>query len=186
MPTLIVDAVTASATADITAVLTPADAATSSVATAVSAAPRAVESPAPPAGPPFVAGLSPWSVPGDWWRLGSGAPIPGHPLAATWSGQRTLGAAAAASGTSADAGKPHGPPQASPEHRPQLPDRVPFAPVSSASAAAVGGGGASGSGLPVLLVLPFVAALLDLARRVALEHATWPSGHRRRVPDRPG
>jgi hypothetical protein len=54
------------------------------------------------------------------------------------------------------------------------------------AAAAGGGGGSSGSGLPVLLILPFVAALLDLARRVALEHATWPSGHRRRVPDRPG
>ena len=33
---------------------------------------------------------------------------------------------------------------------------------------------------------PFVAVLLDLARRVALERATWPSGHRRRVPDTPG
>jgi hypothetical protein len=64
---------------------------------------------------------------------------------------------------------------------------VPFGPVSSASAAAVGGAGSSGgSGLPVLLMLPFVAALLDLARRVALEHATWPSGHRRRMPDKPG
>jgi hypothetical protein len=54
------------------------------------------------------------------------------------------------------------------------------------SAAAVGGGGSSGGGLPFLLALPFVAALLDLARRVALDRATWPSGHRRRDPDPPG
>jgi len=59
--------------------------------------------------------------------------------------------------------------------------------VSGVSAsAAAGGGGSSGSGLPLLLALPFVAALLDLARRVALEHAALPSGHRGRAPDRPG
>jgi hypothetical protein len=61
------------------------------------------------------------------------------------------------------------------------------APISSVSAAAVGGGGgSSGGGIPFLIALPFVAALLDLARRVALDRATWPTGHRRRAPDRPG
>ncbi len=43
-----------------------------------------------------------------------------------------------------------------------------------------------GGGLPIFLALPFLAAVLDLARRVALERVTWPSGHRRRPPDTPG
>jgi hypothetical protein len=84
---------------------------------------------------------------------------------------------------------PARPPQARPSPRaPGRPSNAPVISVSgvSAGAAAGGSGGSSGSGLPLLLALPFVAALLDLARRVALEHATWPSGHRRRVPDRPG
>jgi hypothetical protein len=51
---------------------------------------------------------------------------------------------------------------------------------------AAGAGGSSGGGIPIFLALPFVAAMLDLARRVALDRATWPSGHGRRVPDRPG
>jgi hypothetical protein len=74
-----------------------------------------------------------------------------------------------------------------PRERLPSPGRAPAVSTSGVSAAAAsGGGGSSGSGLPVLLLLPFVAALLDLARRVALEHATWPTGHRRRAPDRPG
>jgi hypothetical protein len=59
-------------------------------------------------------------------------------------------------------------------------------PISSVSAAAVSGGGSPGGGVPFLLALPFVAALLDLARRVALDRATWPSGQWRRDPDPPG
>jgi hypothetical protein len=81
------------------------------------------------------------------------------------------------------------PPEATPRPRvSRVPAKAPVISVSgvSASAAAGGTGGSSGSGLPLLLALPFVAALLDLARRVAIEHATWPSGHRRRVPERPG
>jgi hypothetical protein len=68
------------------------------------------------------------------------------------------------------------------------PSRDPSAPtpISSVSAAAVGGGGSPGPGLPFLLAIPIVAALLDLARRVALQRGTWPSGHRRRAPERPG
>jgi hypothetical protein len=83
---------------------------------------------------------------------------------------------------------PARPPEATPRPRaPHAPSRAPVISVSGVSAsAAAGGGGSSGSGLPLLLALPFVAALLDLARRVALEHAALPSGHRRRAPDRPG
>jgi len=84
---------------------------------------------------------------------------------------------------------PARPPEATPTPRaPHAPGKAPVISVSgvSASAATGGAGGSSGSGLPLLLALPFVAALLDLARRVALEHATWPPGHRRRVPERPG
>jgi hypothetical protein len=73
-----------------------------------------------------------------------------------------------------------------PRWRPAPLQRPAAAPVPTASAAGVAGGGSSGSGLPFLLALPFVAALLDLARRVAFERATWPTGHRRRAPDRPG
>ena len=64
--------------------------------------------------------------------------------------------------------------------------KLPMSPVSGASVSAAGTGGSSGGGLPIFLALPFIAAMLDLARRVALERATWPSGHRRRVPDTPG
>ena len=96
----------------------------------------------------------------------------------------------AASPASSDAPKaPPRPPEATASPRsPHAPAKAPVISVSgvSASAAAGGAGGSSGSGIPLLLALPFVAALLDLARRVALEHATWPSGHRRRVPERPG
>jgi hypothetical protein len=55
-----------------------------------------------------------------------------------------------------------------------------------ASAAASTGGASSGGGLPVFLALPFLVALLDLARRVALERAASPSEHRSRMPDTPG
>jgi hypothetical protein len=63
---------------------------------------------------------------------------------------------------------------------------APSAAPSTATASAAGAGGSSGGGLPIFLALPFLAAVLDLARRVALERATWPSGHRRRIPDTPG
>ena len=61
-----------------------------------------------------------------------------------------------------------------------------MSPVSGTSVSAAGTGGSPGGGLPIFLALPFIAVMLDLARRVALERATWPSGHRRRVPDTPG
>ena len=64
--------------------------------------------------------------------------------------------------------------------------KAPASAPTGASASAAGVGGSPGGGLPIFLALPFIAAVLDLARRVALERATWPSGHRRRIPDTPG
>jgi hypothetical protein len=77
-------------------------------------------------------------------------------------------------------------------HVPGAPDepspapRAPMTAPTGATASAAGAGGSSGGGIPIFLALPFVAAMLDLARRVALDRAAWPSGHRRRVPERPG
>jgi hypothetical protein len=34
--------------------------------------------------------------------------------------------------------------------------------------------------------VPFLAAMLDLARRVTLDRVSLPSGHRSRVPEDPG
>ncbi len=64
--------------------------------------------------------------------------------------------------------------------------RAPAPSPAGTSASAAGAGGSSGGGLPIYIALPFLAALLDLARRVALERATWPTGHGRRIPDTPG
>ena len=73
-----------------------------------------------------------------------------------------------------------------PSWKPSAARHAPAAAPSGASASAAGAGGSSGGGLPIFLALPFLVAVLDLARRVALERATWPSGHRRRMPDTPG
>jgi hypothetical protein len=73
-----------------------------------------------------------------------------------------------------------------PSWKPSAATRAPAATPSGTSASAAGAGGSSGGGLPIFLALPFLAAVLDLARRVALERVTWPSGHRRRMPDTPG
>ena len=64
--------------------------------------------------------------------------------------------------------------------------KLPMSPVSGTSVSAAGTGGSPGGSLPIFLALPFIAVMLDLARRVALERATWPSGHRRRAPATPG
>ena len=62
------------------------------------------------------------------------------------------------------------------------PERAP----SGTSVSAAGAAGSSSGSLPIFLALPFLAALLDLARRVALERIATPSGHRSRIPDTPG
>ena len=129
---------------------------------------------------------------GGWWVYGAppqSAPSPAgdsYPTA-PFEPQSAWRAAAPAQATAGAPREPTRPAEAAPRQRPPLPDRAPAVSASGVSAASSAGvGGSSGSGLPALLLLPFVAALLDLARRVALEHATWPSGHRRRAPDRPG
>ena len=91
----------------------------------------------------------------------------------------------ASTGTRHDPRKAKAVPRRTPSR--SAPDqKLPMSPVSSTSVSAAGTGGSPGGGLPIFLALPFIAAMLDLARRVALERATWPSGHRRRVPDTPG
>jgi hypothetical protein len=69
--------------------------------------------------------------------------------------------------------------------------RAPSSPVPETaplgtSAAPSAGGGSSSGGLPIFLALPFLVAVLDLARRVAIERIATPSGHRSRIPDTPG
>jgi hypothetical protein len=91
----------------------------------------------------------------------------------------------ASTGTRHDARKAKAAPRRTPSR--SAPDpKLPMSPVSGTSVSAAGTGGSPGGGLPIFLALPFLAVMLDLARRVALERATWPSGHRRRAPDTPG
>lgn len=67
--------------------------------------------------------------------------------------------------------------------RPQpIPDVAP----TGASVAPATGGGSSGGGIPIFLALPFLAAMLDLARRVTLDRVALPSGFRSRMPENPG
>ena len=67
-----------------------------------------------------------------------------------------------------------------------LPPAGGSAPTSGATAAAAGPGSTPGVGLPTFLALLLFAAVLDLARRVALDRVMLPSGHWRRPPDTPG
>ena len=73
-----------------------------------------------------------------------------------------------------------------PHWRAPLPKPVPAQVTSGASFAPATGGSSSGGGIPVFLALPFLAAMLDLARRVTLDRVSLPSGHRSRVPEDPG
>ena len=70
--------------------------------------------------------------------------------------------------------------------RAPLPQPMPAQVPSGASFAPATGGSSSGGGIPVFLALPFLAAMLDLARRVTLDRVALPSGHRSRVPENPG
>ena len=77
--------------------------------------------------------------------------------------------------------------QPAPRWRKPLPRPVPAQVTSGASfAPATGGSSSGGGGIPVFLALPFLAAMLDLARRVTLDRVSLPSGHRSRVPEDPG
>jgi hypothetical protein len=70
--------------------------------------------------------------------------------------------------------------------RAPLPQPMPAPVPSGASFAPATGGSSSGGGIPVFLALPFLAAMVDLARRVTLDRVALPSGHRSRVPEDPG
>jgi hypothetical protein len=110
------------------------------------------------------------------------------------SGLATLSAGADPEGASADGGAATA--GASTSHaaknkkqtrwRAPLPQPTPAQVTSGASFAPATGGSSSGGGIPIFLALPFLAAMLDLARRVTLDRVALPSGHRSRVPEDPG
>ena len=129
-------------------------------------------------------------TPRDGITFGAERRRPAPPLAASGVvGAVTASQGAADSGASTAAR--HDPRKAKPAPRwtpteDASKSKAPASPPTGASASAAGAGGSPGGGLPIFLALPFIAAVLDLARRVALERATWPSGHRGRIPDTPG
>ncbi len=121
-------------------------------------------------------------------RSGSaGAPrVGGRLTAAAWAETPLVAAANARGGHRPDAAPAAKP---TPSWKPTADangSRAPATAPTGASASAAGAGGSAGGGLPIFLALPFIVAVLDLARRVALERVTWPSGHRGRIPDTPG
>jgi hypothetical protein len=119
---------------------------------------------------------------------GRGAPS-GAPLSAPTSAWRAIGGAVAGSSSVERVAAAPDTEREGPAPRWRRPAPTPPAPPqapSGTSAAAASGGGSSGGGLPFLLALPFVVAMLDLARRTALERVATPSGHRSRMPDDPG
>jgi hypothetical protein len=132
--------------------------------------------------------------------LGRGLPRLETPMLAPWfipatlpsdvldSGEAVL-AEATASGDSApgDAANLRGREKPAPRWKaPAPPEPLPASVSSGTSVAPASGGGSSGSGMPIFLALPFLAAMLDLARRVALDRVTLPSGHRSQMPENPG
>jgi hypothetical protein len=93
------------------------------------------------------------------------------------------------SGAEAQGSSASGANRAKPESRWRRPAQKPLdyaSAPSGASVAPASGGGSSGGGLPIFLALPFIVAVLDLARRVALDRVASPSEHRDRMPDTPG
>jgi hypothetical protein len=128
------------------------------------------------AAPGLASGLAPWSAP---VTLRSGAPD-----------ESVDGLAEAVESPASDAGEAaglRGHEKPAPRWKAPAPPVPVVASVSSGtSVAPASGGGSSGSGIPVFLALPFLAAMLDLARRVALDRVALPSGHRSRMPENPG
>ncbi len=100
----------------------------------------------------------------------------------------TLSAVAAADGRSASVGtsSPRATEKPAPRWRAPRPQPIQESVPSGASIAPATGGGSSGGGIPIFLALPFLAAMLDLARRVTLDRVALPSGHRSRMPENPG
>jgi hypothetical protein len=115
--------------------------------------------------------------------------LPALSTTATGAARPTgLGALSRESGTT-EAGAQRAATRADPSPRWRRPLEAPLdraSAPSGASASAAGAGGSSGGGLPIFLALPFLVAVLDLARRAALESVAWPSGHPARIPDTPG
>jgi hypothetical protein len=159
--------------------------------------------PAISTGEPVEPGALPLALtapPGVGAALGAGAEfvtVPGRlegrlpTLATTAAGAApptVLGALSRESGTT-EAGAQRPATRADPSPRWRRPLEAPLdrasAPVGSTASAATGGG-SSGGGLPIFLALSLLVAVLDLARRVALERVAWPSGHPARIPDTPG
>jgi hypothetical protein len=118
--------------------------------------------------------------------IGRLAPI--GTLGAATASYEALQGVASADGRSAESGE--GASRAAEKPAPRwhapLPRQMPAGVPSGASFAPATGGSSSGGGIPIFLVLPFLAAMLDLARRVTLDRAALPSGHRSRMPDDPG
>lgn len=92
------------------------------------------------------------------------------------------------SGAEAQGSSASGANRGKPESRWRRPAEKPLDLASAPSGASVApaSGGSSGGGLPIFLALPFIVALLDLARRVALDRVASPSERRDRMPDTPG
>jgi hypothetical protein len=115
--------------------------------------------------------------------------LPKLPATAAGAGRPTVyGALSRESGTT-ESGAQRAATRADPSPRWRRPLQTPLDRASAptgATASAATGGGSSGGGLPIFLALPFLVAVLDLARRVARERVAWPSGHRARIPDTPG
>jgi hypothetical protein len=118
--------------------------------------------------------------------IGRRSPIGSLGLGATTA--EIASVVASAAGRSAESGAPASrvAKKQSPRWRAPLPQPIPATVPSGASFAPATGGGSSGNGIPIFLVLPFLAAMLDLARRVTLDRAALPSGYRSRMPDDPG
>jgi hypothetical protein len=109
------------------------------------------------------------------------------PLGVLGLGTLSVADAPSAEGRSAAAGaSPSRAAKKQTRWRAPLPQPMPAQVPSGASFAPATGGSSSGGGIPVFLALPFLAAMLDLARRVTLDRVALPSGHRSRVPENPG
>jgi hypothetical protein len=107
---------------------------------------------------------------------------------APWSRGSAIAAAFGNGETGARASSPTGSTRSKPSSR-WRPGSKPLDYTSASSGASVApasGGGSSGGGLPIFLALPFILAVLDLARRVALDRVASPSEYRERRPDTPG
>jgi hypothetical protein len=142
----------------------------------------------PPVAPATI-GERPWRIPGAAAGIRFARPVSAAPLElGTRAAQSGLSAVASeeASGPSAGSPSAGAAEKRAPRWRAPRPEPVPEPVPSGASIAPATGGGSSGGGIPIFLALPFLAAMLDLARRVTLDRVALPSGYRSRMPEDPG